>query len=267
MLNDAQQDQLLLSLFATAEVMGQQLTQGAALLMVEDLREYSESVLSDALRACRREGGRLTVAAILKHAQAADGHPGKDEAWAIALSASDESETVVMTAEIRQAMATSGPVLEAGDKVGARMAFMSAYERLVAAARASALPAIWEVSLGYDPARRVIAIESAVRSKLITQEAGAKHLAHLRIAPPTEDGHAIAGLLTGEVRPKASSKTRVKLAEVRCILEAAKAKKDRERAKDDQRRRIETYLRKRQTRAAVAQLNIKRAGQPAGEGV
>lgn len=267
MLSEDQQDQLLLSLFATAEVMGQQLTQGAALLMVEDLREYSEAVLSDALRTCRREGGRLTVSAILKHAQAADGHPGKDEAWAIALSASDESETVVMTAEIRQAMTASGPVLEVGDKVGARMAFMSAYERLVIAARAEALPAKWEVSLGYDSARRVIAIESAVRSKLISQEAGAKHLAHLQIAPPTEDGRAITGLITGEVRAKASPKVREKLAEVRCILKAAKAKKDRERAKEDQRRRIETYLRKRQTRVAIAQLNIKRAGQPAGEGV
>lgn len=267
MLSEDQQDQLLLSLFATAEVMGQQLTQGAALLMVEDLCEYSEPVLSGALRNCRREGGRLTVAAILKHAQAADGHPGKDEAWAIALSASDESETVVMTTEIRQAMTASSPVLEAGDKVGARMAFMSAYERLVIAAGAEALPAKWEVSLGYDPARRVTAIESAIRSKLISQEAGAKHLAHLRIAPITQDGEAIAGLLTGEVLPQVSAKTREKLAEVRCILKAAKAKKERERAKEDQRRRIETYLRKRQTRAAVAQLNIKRAGQSAGEGV
>ncbi|MCG8291938.1 hypothetical protein [Pseudomonas entomophila] len=276
MLSDAQQDQLLLSLFATAEVMGQQLTQGAALLMVEDLREYSEVALSDALRTCRREGGRLTVAGILKNAQAADGHPGKDEAWAIALSASDESETVVITAEIRQAMTASGPVLEAGDKVGARMAFMSAYERLVIAARAEALPAKWEVSLGYDPARRVTAIESAVRLKLISQEAGAKHLAHLRIAPPTQDGQAIAGLITGEVCAQASPKVREKLAEVRCILEAAKTKKDRERAKDAQRRRVETYLRKRQARTALTQLqengfmaklNIKCARQPAGEDV
>ncbi|MBO9552201.1 hypothetical protein [Pseudomonas sp.] len=267
MLSEDQQDQLLLSLFATAEVMGQQLTQGAALLMVEDLREYSEGVLTDALRTCRREGGRLTVAAILKHAQAADGHPGKDEAWAIALSASDESETVVMTAEICQAMTASSPVLEAGDKVGARMAFMSAYERLVVAARAEALTAKWEVSLGYDPARRVTAIESAVRSKLISQEAGAKHLAHLRIAPATEDGHAIAGLITGEVRTKTSPKVREKLAEVRCIIKAAQAKKDRKRTKEAQRHRVDTYLRKRQTRAAIAQLNIKRAGQSAGEGV
>ena len=166
-----------------------------------------------------------------------------------------------------QAMTASSPVLEAGDKVGARMAFMSAYERLVIAARAEALPAKWEVSLGYDPARRVTAIESAVRSKLISQEAGAKHLAHLCIAPPSEDGRAIAGLITGEVRTKASPKVREKLAEVRCIIEAAKTKKERERAKEAQRRRVETYLRKRQTRAAIAQLNIKRAGQPAGEGV
>lgn len=267
MLSEDQQDQLLLSLFATAEVMGQQLTQGAALLMVEDLREYSEPVLSGALRNCRRDGGRLTVAAILKHAQAADGHPGKDEAWAIALSASDESETVVMTTEIRQAMTASGPVLEVGDKVGARMAFMSAYERLVAAARVKATPAKWEVSLGYDPARRVTAIESAVRSKLISHEAGAKHLAHLQIAPPSEDGLAIVGLITGQVRAKASPEVRQRLAEVRCIIEAAQAKKDRQRVKDAQRRRVETYLRKRQTRAAIAQLNIKRAGQPAGEGV
>ncbi|WP_409487935.1 hypothetical protein ACK1U3_18500 [Pseudomonas promysalinigenes] len=254
MLSEDQQDQLLLSLFATAEVMGQQLTQGAALLMVEDLREYSEPVLSVALRNCRREGGRLTVAAILKHAQAADGHPGKDEAWAIALSASDESETVVMTREIRQAMTASSPVLEVGDKVGARMAFMSAYDRLVIAARAEAKPAQWEVSLGYDSARRVIAIESALRSKLISEEAGAKHLAHLRLAPPTEDGLAIAGLITGQVRANASPQMRKKLAEVRCIIKAAQAKKDRQRAKDSQRRRVETYLRKRQARAALSAL-------------
>jgi len=256
MLNDAQQDQLLLSLFATAEVMGQQLTQGAALLMVEDLREHTEPVLSSALRACRREGGRLTVAAILKHAQAADGHPGKDEAWAIALSAGDESETVVLTAEIRQAMAASSPVLEAGDKVGARMAFMSAYERLVIAARAEAASARWEVSLGYDPARRVSAIESAVRSKLITQEAGAKYLADLRIAPITDDGQAIAGLLTGaKVQP--SSKLREKLAEVRSIVDAARGRQDRERRKKAQADRVNTYLRKRKAREAIAELMRK----------
>jgi hypothetical protein len=204
---------------------------------------------------------------VLKHIHAADSRPGKDEAWSIALAASDEHETVVLTTEIRQAMIASEPILEAGDKIGARMAFMSAYERLVSFARAEDQPAKWEVSLGYDAGRRVTAIESAVRAQLITHDTGAKYLADLRIAPITEDGQAIAGLLTGEVRAKVNPKVREKLAEVRCILTASKAKKDRERAKESQRRRVDTYLRKRQTRVAIAQLNIKRAGQPAGEGV
>lgn len=267
MLSEDQQDQLLLSLFATAEVMGQQLTQGAAVLMVEDLREYSESVLADALRTCRREGGRLTVAAILKHAQAADGRPGKDEAWGIAMAGFDERETVVLTDEMRVAMNSAAAIFEAGDKVGARMAFMSAYERLVAQARAEAQPVNWGVSLGFDPNSRTQAIERAVRLQLLPPERAALYLADLRTTPITEDGQAIAGLLTGEVRAKASPKVREKIAEVRCILEAAKAKKDRQRAKEAQRRRVDTYLRKRQTRVAIAQLNIKRAGQPAGEGV
>ena len=266
MLNDAQQDQLLLSLFATAEVMGQQLTQGAALLMVEDLREHTEPVLSSALRACRREGGRLTVAAILKHAQAADGRPGKDEAWGIAMAGFDERETVVLTDEMRVAMNSAAATFEAGDKVGARMAFMGAYERLVAQARAEAKPVNWGVSLGLDPSSRTQAIERAVRLQLLPSERAALYLADLRIAPITEDGQAIAGLLTGEVLAQASPKVWEKLAEVRCIIEAAKLRKERERAKESQRRRVDTYLRKRQARVAIAQLNIKRAGQPAGEG-
>ncbi|MCE0853961.1 hypothetical protein LU689_29100 [Pseudomonas asiatica] len=268
MLSSDQQAELAVAICATAEAMGQTISAGGAQLIAEDLSAYEPGVIIGALRACRREpAGRLSLGMVLKHIHAADTRPGKDEAWSIALAASDEHETVVLTTEIRQAMIASEPILEAGDKIGARMAFMSAYERLVSFARAEDQPAKWEVSLGYDAGRRVVAIESAVRAQLITQETGAKYLADLRIAPITQDGQAIAGLLTGEVRPQASAKTREKLAEVRCILKAAKAKKDRERAKEDQRRRIETYLRKRQTRAAVAQLNIKRAGQPAGEGV
>lgn len=199
MLNDTQQEEFLLSLFATAELMGQQLTQAAALLMLDDLREYPESVLTAALRNCRIEGGRFTVSAVLKHVQAVDGRPGKDEAWSIGLSADDESETVVMTAEVQQAMTAARPILARGDKVGARMAFLSAYERLIAQARAEARPVSWSVSLGFDAGRRVAAIESAVRSKLITHEAGVQYLADLRIAPIGQDGQAIAGLLTGTV--------------------------------------------------------------------
>lgn len=267
MLNDTQQEKLLLSLFATAEVMGQQLTQAAALLMVEDLCEFTEPVLTAALRSCRIEGGRLTVASILKHAQSADGRPGKDEAWGIAMAGFDERETVVLTDEMRVAMNSAAATFEAGDKVGARMAFMGAYERLVAQARAEAKPVSWGVSLGVDPNSRTQAIERAVRLQLLPPERAAVYLADLRTTPITEDGQAIAGLLTGEVRAQASPKVREKIAKVRCILKASKAKKDRERAKEAQFDRVDTYLRKRRARIAIAQLNIKRAGQTAGGGV
>ncbi len=234
---------------------GQTISSGGARVIAEDLAGHDAQVIVGALRACRREpAGRLSLGMVLKHIHAADGRPGKDEAWSIALAASDEHETVVVTAEIRQAMAASAPILDAGDKVGARMAFMSAYERLVSFARAEDRPAAWEVSLGFDPSRRVTAIEAAVRAQLITQETGGKYLADLRIAPITPDGQAIAGLLTGEVRTQPTAHVREKLAEVRSILTASKAKKEQTRAKEAQRRRVTTYLRKRQARAALSAL-------------
>lgn len=251
MLSDHQQDGLLISLFATAEAMGQQLTQGAALIMVDDLVSYTEPVLAQALKACRREGGRLTVASIIKHADGADGRPGKDEAWSIALSGSDEAETVVMTSEIQQAMTASAPILAMGDKVGARMAFISAYERLVAQARAAATPVRWSVSLGFDPNRRLRAVETAQRMNLITQDQAAGYIADLRIAPTTQDGLAVAGLLYGEVRP-ASPEVAKRLEKVREIINADKAKRRRAAFKRGQAERVRIYLRKRQARTAIA---------------
>lgn len=247
------------ALCATAEAMGTALSGPTAAMMAGDLEIYDVGTLIDALQACRRElTGKLTLAAILQRVQAADGRPGKDEAWSIALTAGDEIETVVMTAEIQQAMTAAAPILRLGDKVGARMAFMSAYERLVSAARAEAVPTTWNVSLGFDPARRVMAIESAVRMQLITQQAGIQYLTDLRIAPITTDGQAIAGLLTGStVEP--SPHLREKLAEVRQIVDAAKARQDRQRLKKAQADRVDTYLRKRKFRAAIVAAQRKEA--------
>jgi hypothetical protein len=133
--------QLALAITATAEVLGQTLTADAAEMMADDLSEYPVPVVASALKSCRRElSGKLTLAAILQRVQAADGRPGKDEAWAIAIATSDEFETVVLTDEIQLALAAAKPVLDAGDKIGARMAFISAYERLVSQAREEAKP-------------------------------------------------------------------------------------------------------------------------------
>lgn len=84
----------------------------------------------------------------------ADGRPGPEEAWALALRSRDESITIVWTAETCTAMGIAQPLLQSGDDVGARMAFKEAYIRLVAEARAQRRTLAWDVSLGYDAKER-----------------------------------------------------------------------------------------------------------------
>lgn len=191
---------LALAIAATAEVLGQTITPDAAEMMADDLADYPADVISASLKSCRRElTGKLTLAAILQRIQASDGRPGKDEAWAIAMTANDEYETVVLTDEIQLALAAAKPVLDAGDKIGARMAFISAYERFVSQAREDAKPAVWHVSVGFDANRRIQAVTKAMELKRIPREHTKKYLADLSVEPITEDGRAIAGLLTGTV--------------------------------------------------------------------
>lgn len=90
-----------------------------------------------------------------------DGRPTADEAWAIALTSLDESDTVVWTAETAEAFALCRSVLNMGDKVGARRSFIDAYERLVAAAREAGKAASWNVSLGWDQTKREAVLQKA----------------------------------------------------------------------------------------------------------
>jgi len=198
---------------ATAETLGQTISANAAQLMAEDLAVHEASDIRAALQACRRElTGKLTLASILQRIQASDGRPGKDEAWSIALMSSDESDTVVMTDEIQLALGAARPVLDLGDKVGARMAFISAYERLVTQSREECKPVNWHVSIGFDASRRLEAINKAVELKRIPRERGQMYLADLTHEPITDDGRAIAGLLggpAGNAKPSAEIKGRI----------------------------------------------------------
>lgn len=208
---------LALAVCATAEAMGQSLSSDAAELIADDLAGYPAPVVSAALKTCRRGGGKLTTDSILQRVQAADGRPGKDEAWAIAMTTNDEFETVVLTDEIQLALAAAKPVLDAGDKVGARMAFISAYERFVGQAREEAKPVNWRVSVGFDANRRIQAVARAVQMQRIPQERGQLYLADLTHEPVAEDGRAIAGLLTG-ASCQPSEKVRAKLEAIRSDL-------------------------------------------------
>lgn len=205
---------------ATAETLGQTISASAAQLMAEDLAGYNTADIRAALQSCRRElTGKLTLAAILQRIQAGDGRPGKDEAWSIALLSSDESDTVVMTDEIQLALGAARPVLDLGDKVGARMAFISAYERLVIQSREEGKPVNWHVSVGFDANRRLEAITKAVQLKRIPQERGQLYLADLTHEPVTEDGRAIAGLLGGPEKAKPSAEIKGRISVIKASLQ------------------------------------------------
>lgn len=96
-----------------------------------------------------------------------DGRPGDEEAWALVLRDRDDDPTherltTVWTREMLAAWGFARPVLAAGDKIGARMAFREAYNREVELARRRCEPVRWEVSLGSDKQAAAEVVRAAV---------------------------------------------------------------------------------------------------------
>lgn len=188
---------LVKALMVTAEAMGDSLSANAAAMMADDLSDYPVAVTYRALKTVRQEcKGRLSLSDILKRVQASDGFPGTNEAWALAMRANDESHTVVWCDEIAMAFNIASPILEARDKVGARVAFIESYERIVKAAREAGKKPAWFASLGYDATQRDQALKDAVEAGRLSSE----YAQGLLPAPMSEQAKNIAGLLgyTGE---------------------------------------------------------------------
>ncbi len=217
---------ILKAVAVTAELTGTELSEAALRVMAQDLDVYPEAAVLRALDRCRRElKTRLTLAAVLERIEEEDGRPGADEAWAIALGAADEAETVVWTEEIAQAFAVAQPVLEARDKVGARVAFRDAYERLVREARAAAAPCSWVASVGHDPERRAVALRAAIALKRI--EAGAV----AGLLPQADCGPVIAAVIENKpaallANPELSASDKAAAARGLAMLKAAMADLD-----------------------------------------
>jgi hypothetical protein len=99
-----------------------------------------------------------------------------DEAWSLALPAQNEANTVVWTEEIARAWSAASIVMQEGDPVGARRAFILTYERLVTAARESGKQPAWLVSEGWDPLCRTQVVERAVNTGLLPAPQASKYL-------------------------------------------------------------------------------------------
>jgi len=183
MMTPQEQEKLVLALMATAEVMGNEIKPNVALIMVDDLSSYPLADVLQTLTRVRREcSGKLTLKMILDLLAPSGGWLSANEAWPTALPAMDEAATVVWTPEIARAFEVARPLLEEGDKIGARMAFIPAYDRLVDQAKRENRAPTYEVSAGWDQNMREIAVQTAVTAGLLPPPKEDP----LMLAPPDE---------------------------------------------------------------------------------
>lgn len=160
---------IIQELAVTAELCGTQMSEAAARVMCAELAVYPEHVVLGALSRLRREHqGRLTLAAIITRLD--DGRPGVEEAWAT--FPKNESGSAAVTTEMQEAMGAAWTLIEDGDRIGARMAFKEAYERIVSTNRAQAISVEWHMSLGHDRnAREPALIEAAIKGRIAPDRA------------------------------------------------------------------------------------------------
>lgn len=165
----------------TAELTGAQMSGAAVAVMAQDLiAQHDEMAIIRALTRCRRELSRpLTAGAVFERIGESDGRPTADEAWALSIDASDEAKTVVWTQEAQQSFSLARPILEAGDKIGARMAFRDAYDRIVRNNREGGIKPAWSASLGWDTELRVSVLKKAESNGLLPAPQVAALLPHI----------------------------------------------------------------------------------------
>ena len=143
-----------------------------------------------------------------------DGRPGAEEAWALSMRASDETETLVWTDEMAQAWMVCQPVMKMGDKVGARMAFKESYNRQVEDARRARRSVVWTTSLGHDSTKRHAALVNAETMGLL----GAGEA--LRLAPPVASHDAFSLLLETSAKRLDGKTIRERIEALKAILTA-----------------------------------------------
>lgn len=125
------------------------------------------------------------IAAVTPH----DGRPEPDEAWA--MCPRSEYDSVFWTDEMAAAYGIAAPLLQHGDQVAARRAFLDRYGALVAKARAAGTPMKVTPSFGFDVAGREAAVQKAVERGLLPVAKAHLYLEHrvgnaLALVPPVK---------------------------------------------------------------------------------
>jgi hypothetical protein len=177
---------------------GQTVTAGQKAMLFAALSHYPLIEVRAGLMAHIRDPKRgqflpmpADVIAQIQGMVAGDGRPGPEEAWALAFKARDERTTVVWTTETAEAFAIASPVLQAGDEVGARMAFKESYLRLIGEARELRRPVRWAATLGDDNEQR----DRVLLPHILAGRIGADELARPELVELARRGEPIGPAL------------------------------------------------------------------------
>jgi hypothetical protein len=202
-----------------------------------NLQAFPLRVVRMAFGAYQDEVGEFAPvpAGIAMRCRLMDGRPDGEEAWAIALTAQDESSTVVWTQEAAQAFTICKPVLLASGAISARKPFLAAYARLVSEARAARRPTQWETSIGFDKHHQVEVVRAAVEGGLLPAPDAA-----LLIAGPASD-------------PTPEHAARVQLRRVKRLMLVAAGRKEQRRVAAAAQVHADTAEFKARTRQQVAE--------------
>ncbi|MWP62034.1 hypothetical protein [Gilliamella sp. Pas-s25] len=208
-------DEFLAVIGGLLEVYGQQASTVKVNIYWSTLGQYPIQSLKAAAHAWVLKSQFMPKPAdLIKLMGGSSNHLSPDEAWSIAILASDETNTVVWTNEIAKAWSQAEIVYRNGDKIGARRTFIDAYERMVDESMMYGRIVEVFVSPGSDKAKRADAINHAVFTGLLTQERANHYL------PKPENTFA---MLECKTEQGASSKSMMHIASIKQMLKTGRA--------------------------------------------
>lgn len=176
------------------EVYGKERSPTAAALWWKVLERFDLAAVEDALAEhIQTSKFAPTPADIITAMTSRDGRPTADEAWS--MIPRDEQASVIWTDEMSKAYGIAAPLLEHGDAIAARRAFIDRYESEVSANRRMGVPVRSWPSWGWDEAGRGVALSRAVEIGLMSPMVAAQFA--LQLPDRAEINPKIAALLDG----------------------------------------------------------------------
>jgi hypothetical protein len=160
-MNQEQKNQVIEMLAIQYEMKEQSVSENVISYIIKQLEPYGYDPVMKALDKLGKESSyKINLAEIIKRID--DGRPSAQVAWSEIPKS--EIESKVLTKEQNIALCAVSAMIDSGDMIPARMAFIEKYNELVEESRANAEPVKYVLASGFDKQGRIDAVSDAVQS-------------------------------------------------------------------------------------------------------